>query len=436
MPRRSSRSMDEFPNLTSNRLYPAEIRGDGNCLFNALSDQMFGNQSRHAEIRATVIAYMRANAAYFKAFVIVKPTRRNPKRKNAGVFSVAPIPEVPTEAAIDAAFAAHLADMAKGGTWGDSLELKAFVDAYGINVKVWQSTGELSVESCKKTTKSAHIAYHHWQHYSSVRNVDGPHTGLPNVDASAVGKDGSPEPRQYQMVVVTRQMVEKVRMALPFGVDSLLVKKMLEEAKGDAQLAAARLVDLEDRGSISTQSSVERDVDSDEEEEIWGPNKRATRNRLARQKQRASADPTQHAFKNDAATKTTTKKTGPRNVAVPKTRKARKLVRRQTIDKSVAALSPSPDITAVSAPAPASPPQAAAPPTAASTPITPKHFTAPLLSDNTPGQAFSSPLPVRSRWTPPNARASSAPRPVTTYRQFSIQEVAAMLAIRVPGART
>ena len=78
----------------------------GNCLFNALSDQIYGDQSSHAAIRTQVICYMRDHAAYYKQFIDVNPgggTRRNPKRKNAGAFNSPANIATPTEADPDRA---------------------------------------------------------------------------------------------------------------------------------------------------------------------------------------------------------------------------------------------------------------------------------------------------------------------------------------------
>ncbi len=37
-----------------------EIRGDGNCLFRSLSDQIYGDESKHFIVRKSITAYIRA----------------------------------------------------------------------------------------------------------------------------------------------------------------------------------------------------------------------------------------------------------------------------------------------------------------------------------------------------------------------------------------
>ena len=52
------------------RLALREVPGDGNCLFRALSDQLYGEDARHAEIRADVVDYMRRNREDFEPFLV------------------------------------------------------------------------------------------------------------------------------------------------------------------------------------------------------------------------------------------------------------------------------------------------------------------------------------------------------------------------------
>lgn len=139
----------------------------GNCLFNALADQIYGSQKDHYKIRARVIEYMREHAAYYKQFIEVQPgggQRRNPKRKNAGVYSTATTAQLPTPEEIDRVFEGHLGSMARGGTYGDNMEISAFTAAFGINVKIYQRdfaymTGTPTDEQ-GSVKPVAHIAYH------------------------------------------------------------------------------------------------------------------------------------------------------------------------------------------------------------------------------------------------------------------------------------
>ena len=92
---------------------------EGNCLFNALSDQLFGDQSHHIELRGATVDYIRSDPDHFKKFITVFPgggTRRNPKRKNPGSLSNRLDLAGPTATEIEASFQRQLKTMAQGGT--------------------------------------------------------------------------------------------------------------------------------------------------------------------------------------------------------------------------------------------------------------------------------------------------------------------------------
>ena len=42
------------------------MRGDGNCQFRALADQLFGDQERHAECRAVCMNQLRAESEHYR----------------------------------------------------------------------------------------------------------------------------------------------------------------------------------------------------------------------------------------------------------------------------------------------------------------------------------------------------------------------------------
>lgn len=133
-------------------------------MFNALSDQLYGNQGQHAAIRAKIVAHMREHADYFSKFIEVPPgggMRRNPKRKNAGAYSTPVDVSPPTAEEIDRAFEAYLLRMAQRGTYGGNLELSAFSAAYDMDVRIYQRDFAFFLsESEGGQRKVAHIAYH------------------------------------------------------------------------------------------------------------------------------------------------------------------------------------------------------------------------------------------------------------------------------------
>ena len=108
---------------------------------------------------------MRDHAGYYKQFVDVNSGgghRRNPKRKSAGAYStpVSAVPPPPEQ--IDAVFESHLQQMAKGGTWGDNMEISAFSAAYAVDVKIYQRDFAYLVSGGEGVDgrSNVHIAYH------------------------------------------------------------------------------------------------------------------------------------------------------------------------------------------------------------------------------------------------------------------------------------
>jgi OTU domain-containing protein 3 len=78
--------------------------------------------------------------------------------------------------------------------------------------------------------------------------------------------------------------IKIVMSSLPFLTDSQTIKHALEKCNGSVNDTVSMLIEADEAGSISStqeSSSVERDYDSDDDQ-IWGPNKRANRSRLKR----------------------------------------------------------------------------------------------------------------------------------------------------------
>ena len=47
-------------------MFYSQVRGDGNCQFRALADQLFGDQERHAECRAVCMNQLRAESEHYR----------------------------------------------------------------------------------------------------------------------------------------------------------------------------------------------------------------------------------------------------------------------------------------------------------------------------------------------------------------------------------
>lgn len=204
---------EEFPILKQLGLFASHIKGDGNCLFRALSDQFYGDDGgNHTLIRRKVVDCMRSNADYFSTFLDSH----------------------------NESFDQYLLRMARDGVYGDNMEIVAFARHFQVDVVIYQADFLYVVpaygdESDHKTDRrKVHIAYHTWEHYSSVRKIDGPFTGLPEVpfrepvqkQATDSGEDAKPKNKS------AKWKVDVVKKSLPFTLSDELIKKQLDQHDG------------------------------------------------------------------------------------------------------------------------------------------------------------------------------------------------------------
>ncbi|PGH01859.1 hypothetical protein AJ79_07796 [Helicocarpus griseus UAMH5409] len=177
--------------LEESGLYAMPVAGDGNCLYYSLSDQLYGHVHRHREIRKRVVNAMRANMDYFLAFYSHKGEERRNSPRTAKKPSQGHEKDVSaddTQKGQIKAFKRALVEVAKDRTWGDNQQVQAFVLAYGVDVLLYTETGirKIDIDAITNANldpdrKVVHIAFHSFRHYNSVRSLDGPHSGLPNL---------------------------------------------------------------------------------------------------------------------------------------------------------------------------------------------------------------------------------------------------------------
>lgn len=103
-------------------------RKDGNCLFNALSDQLFGHQDNHLMLRQKVVQQMRENRERYEVFMNLDEHKFSRRRKSKN-------------AASDDLYEGYLRMMERRGEWGDHVEAQAFADRFNIDVLVRHEDG-------------------------------------------------------------------------------------------------------------------------------------------------------------------------------------------------------------------------------------------------------------------------------------------------------
>lgn len=81
--------------------------GDGNCLFRALSHQVYGTEDSHLQLRLLTLEFIEQNRKKYEPYWI-DPTATNEE--------------------LSVSYANHLQQVKKPGVWGTLLEIKAFCD--------------------------------------------------------------------------------------------------------------------------------------------------------------------------------------------------------------------------------------------------------------------------------------------------------------------
>lgn len=182
----------EFPLLASLGLYASNTTGDGNCLFRALSDQLYGDESHCREIRSGSVGYIKAHPDRFAAFV--------------GEFGES--------------FDMYTKRLMQDAVYGGHLEVVAAAEHYAADIAIYQADQMYIVQPIEAVAnKTLHIAYHTWEHYSSVRNKGGPHSGPPQVSA----KSG---PVPIAKEEVPRWKVEIVMRSCPEAEEQTIISKL------------------------------------------------------------------------------------------------------------------------------------------------------------------------------------------------------------------
>ncbi|KAJ1960039.1 2-oxoglutarate dehydrogenase E1 component, partial [Dipsacomyces acuminosporus] len=135
----------------------------------ALADQVDGTPDTHSRHREAVCSYIEQHPDEFVPFM----DESSP-------------------------FGRYVNNMRRLGVFGGNLELVAFARNYRVDIKVYQLGGKVFIISGApadspndphRNMPTVHIAYHSYEHYSSVRNKHGPHSGLPRVKASTSDND-------------------------------------------------------------------------------------------------------------------------------------------------------------------------------------------------------------------------------------------------------
>jgi len=122
-----------------------KVRGDGNCQFRALADQLFSDQERHAEIRGAVVDQLQRDADAYSVFV-------------------------------GEDYGSYVRDMSRQTTWGDHITLQAAADLYGVSMCVISSYKDNFVieiqPKLKRSERVLWISFWAEVHYNSIYHIN------------------------------------------------------------------------------------------------------------------------------------------------------------------------------------------------------------------------------------------------------------------------
>ena len=126
------------------------MRGDGNCQFRALADQLFGDQERHAECRAVCMNQLRAESEHYRVSSFyfhrrVSSLTNKVSRlfyshtgdKTDGYLPIYLFTYLQVFVPED--WGSYVSEMSRDAAWGDHITLQAASDAYGVGMCVVSS---------------------------------------------------------------------------------------------------------------------------------------------------------------------------------------------------------------------------------------------------------------------------------------------------------
>lgn len=93
-------------NIQRINFFIKDVQGDGNCLFRAVSDQVYGNENFHMIIREKCMDYIQAEREFFEKF-------------------------------IEGNFDKYIEMKRKSGVWGDDVELQAISEIYNRPIEIY-----------------------------------------------------------------------------------------------------------------------------------------------------------------------------------------------------------------------------------------------------------------------------------------------------------
>ena len=143
--RATAASLDQFrAALKQQGLEMVEQEGDGNCLFRAVSLQVYGQSDNHAEVRERCLDYMAANEEHYSNFVADE----------------------------DRTFPDYIARKRRDGVHGNHAEIQAISELFNRPVEVYSADSSKPMNifhaEYKTSDPPIRLSYHDGNHYNAV----------------------------------------------------------------------------------------------------------------------------------------------------------------------------------------------------------------------------------------------------------------------------
>eukprot|EP00771_Trimastix_marina_P000644 gnl/Trimastix_PCT/1667.p1 GENE.gnl/Trimastix_PCT/1667~~gnl/Trimastix_PCT/1667.p1 ORF type:complete len:369 (-),score=39.36 gnl/Trimastix_PCT/1667:18-1124(-) len=197
-----------------------DVTGDGNCFFSAVSDQLFGGEHHHSELRSDCMDFVEANADSFAPFI-----------------------------EFEESFSDYVSRMRRSGSWAGNLELQAMSLCKGVDLVVHRPGGP-RWDILNGFGRAIHLGYLCNEHYCSVRPVagDAPDTParveLPDVPPLPPRADQTVDP-PCSAVPPWLLQLQQTQRAASCGQEPSPLEQTVMEAAGVADLSLVREVLIE-----------------------------------------------------------------------------------------------------------------------------------------------------------------------------------------------
>ena len=187
-----------------------EQEGDGNCLFRAVSLQVYGDASMHAEVRERCLDFMERDPEHFSPFLAMEDAGSAASTTPTGTDS----------------FATYIARKRHLGVHGNNPEIQAISELFNRPVEVYtpeQGAEPLNIfQTAYKTSDvPIRLAYHDGNHYNAVIDPLVPTAGL------GLGLPGL-QPGLADKMQVAQAVTESDHLA-----DEMELKQVLKASRED-----------------------------------------------------------------------------------------------------------------------------------------------------------------------------------------------------------